>query len=208
VLSALLGRVLLPLALVAGITLQIAYPGDFEYVLEDTAPAWIVWFAVAGGVVALILGLVRRRAPFEAPAAMAAALFLAPVFFVGLLNWDRAATPLNATLSPGLVAAVRAEVSSGAIVYSDQETSFRIAASASVFIAVAPPGHVADTEKNRPYERARDARRFLRTGDLSIPESYGAEYLVVDRARSQLKLDLPVLYEDERYVLHRLAPRT
>jgi hypothetical protein len=208
VLSKLLGRVLLPLALVAGITLQIAYPGDFEYVLEDTAPAWIVWFAVAGGVVALILGLVRRRAPFEAPAAMAAALFLAPVFFVGLLNWDRAATPLNATLSPGLVAAVRAEVSSGAIVYSDQETSFRIAASASVFIAVAPPGHVADTEKNRPYERARDARRFLRTGDLSIPESYGAEYLVVDRARSQLKLDLPVLYEDERYVLHRLAPRT
>ena len=208
VLSALLGRLLLPLALVAGITLQVAYPGDFEYVLEDTAPAWITWFAVAGGVAALVVGLVRRRPPFEAPAAMAAALFLAPVFFVGLLNWDRAPTPLNATLSPGLVAAVREEVSSGSIVYSDSETSFRLAASAPVFIAVAPPGHVADTEENRPYERARDARRFLRTGDLSIPESYGAQYLVVDRARRNVDFELPVIYEDDRFVLYRLAPRT
>jgi len=139
---------------------------------------------------------------------MAAALFLAPVFFVGLLNWDRAPTPLNATLSPGLVAAVREEVSSGSIVYSDSETSFRLAASAPVFIAVAPPGHVADTEENRPYERARDARRFLRTGDLSIPESYGAQYLVVDRARRNVDFELPVIYEDDRFVLYRLAPRT
>jgi len=208
VLSKLLGRLLLPLALVAGIALQIAYPGDFEYVLEDTAPAWIVWFAVAGGVVALVVGVVRRRAPLEAPAALAAALFLAPVFFVGLLNWDRAPTPPGATLSRGLVAAVRENVSSGSIVYSDQETSYRLGASAPVFIAVAPPGHVADTEENRPYERARDARRFFSTGDLSIPESYGAEYLVVDRARSQRTFDLQVVYEDERFALYRLPPRS
>ena len=71
--------------------------------------------------------------------------------------------------------------SAGTIVYSDPETSFRLAAFAPVYIAVAPPGHVADTEENRPYERARDARRFLRTGDLSIPREYGAEYVVVDR---------------------------
>jgi hypothetical protein len=206
VLSALLGRLLLPLALAAGIALQIAYPGDFEYMLEDTAPAWIVWFAVAGGVAALLVGLVRRRAPLEAPAAMAAALFLAPVFVVGLLNWDRAPTPLNATLTPGLVAAVREDVSSGSIVYADQETSYRLAASAPVFIAVAPPGHVADTEENRPYERARDARRFLRTGDVSIPESYGAEYLVVDRQRREVDFELPVVYKDERFILYRFPP--
>jgi len=205
VLSALLGRVLLPLALAAGITLQVAYPGDFGYVLEDTAPAWITWFAVVGAVAAVVVGLFRRRAPFEAPAAMAAALFLAPVFLVGLLNWDRAPRPLTASLSPGLVAAVREDVSPGSIVYSDQETSYRLAAAAPVYIAVAPPGHVADTEKNRPYERARDARQFLRTGDLSIPESYGAQYLVVDRVRSEREFDLGVLYEDERFVLYRLA---
>ena len=71
----------------------------------------------------------------------------------------------------------------GAIVYSDPETSFRLAAAAPVYIAVAPPGHVADTAENRPYERARDARKFVATGDLSIPRAYGAEYLVVDRLR-------------------------
>ena len=207
VLSKLLGRLLLPLALVAGVALQVAYPGDFEYVLEDTAPAWIVWFAVAGGVVALVVGVVRRRPPLEAPAALAAALFLTPVVFVGLLHWDRAPTPPNATLSPGLVDAVRTNVSTGSIVYSDQETSYRLAALAPVFIAVAPPGHVADTEKNRPYERARDARRFLRTGDLAILERYGAEYLVVDRRRLKRDFDLPVIYEDERFVLYRLPPR-
>jgi hypothetical protein len=111
-------------------------------------------------------------------------------------------------LSSGLVDAVRANVSSGSIVYSDQETSFRLAAFAPVFIAVAPPGHVADTEDNRPYKRARDARRFLRTGDLSIPEEYGAEYLVVDRLRNERAFDLPVIYQDERFVLYRLPPRS
>jgi hypothetical protein len=208
VLSKLVGRLLLPLALVAGIVLQVAYPGDFEYVLEDTAPAWIVWFAVAGGVVALVAGVVRRGQVLEAPAALAAALFLAPVVFVGLLHWDRAPTPPNATLSKGLVDAVRANASSGSIVYSDQDTSYRLASRAPVFIAVAPPGHVADSEANRPYERARDARRFLETGDLSIPESYGAQYLVVDRGRTERTFDLPVIYEDERFVLYRLPARS
>ena len=208
VLSMLLGRLLLPLALVAGIALQVAYPGDFEYVLDDPAPAWITWLAVAGTIAALVVGVLRRRPPLEAPAALAAALFLAPVVAVGLWNWDRAPAPPNGTLSSGLVDAVRANVSSGSIVYSDQETSFRLAALAPVLIAVAPPGHVADTEDNRPYERARDARRFLRTGDLSIPGKYGAEYLVVDRTGLKPDVDLPVLFEDERFALYRLPPRS
>jgi hypothetical protein len=99
---------------------------------------------------------------------------------------------------------VRAGVPAGAIVFSDPETSFRLAAFAPVYIASAPPGHVADTEKNSPYERARDARRFLRTGDLSIPRGYGAEYIVLDRLRTTLELDLPVVYEDDRFVVYRL----
>ena len=90
------------------------------------------------------------------------------------------------------------------VVYSDQETSYRIAAYAPVYVAVAPPGHVADTMDNRPYERARDARLFLRTGDLAIPGRYGAEYLVVDRVRGRRDFDLQELYRDDRYVLYRL----
>jgi hypothetical protein len=75
-----------------------------------------------------------------------------------------------------------------------------------VYIANAPPGHVADTERNRPYERARDARRFIATGDLSIPEAYDAEFLVVDRRRIRRSFDLPELYRDPRFVLYRLPP--
>jgi hypothetical protein len=73
-----------------------------------------------------------------------------------------------------------------------------------VYIASAPPGHVADTDENRPYERAADARRFLRTGDLRIPRGYGAEVVVLDRLRTELELDLPVVYEDDRFTVYRL----
>ena len=46
-------------------------------------------------------------------------------------------------------------------------------------------------------------RRFLKTGDLAIPRAYGAEYVVLDRLRTELELDLPVVYEDGRFVVYR-----
>jgi hypothetical protein len=184
--------------------LQIVYPGDFEYVLRSPAPAWITWFSVVGAVATLVLGFVRRQPALEKGAALAAAAFLTPVIAGGLLDLRPSPLPAIATLSPGLVDAVRDDVAPGEIVYSDPETSFRLAAFAPVYIAVAPPGHVADTKENRPYARAKDARRFLRTVDLSIPLKYGARYLVVDRLRGDLKISLPVLYRDERFTLYRL----
>jgi hypothetical protein len=184
--------------------LQIVYPGDFEYVLRTPAPAWIAWFSALGAIVALVLGLARRRPPLEMRAALAVAAFLLPVVGGGLLDLRPTQPAAIATLSPGLVAAVRKDVPAGAVVYSDPETSFRLAAFAPVYIAVAPPGHVADTEKNRPYARAKDARRFLRTVDLAIPLRYGAQYLVVDRLRGDLELSLPLLYRDDRFRLYRL----
>ena len=204
VLARLVGPILLPLMLGAGMFLQIVYPGDFDYVLRDPAPAWIAWFAVLGAVAALVVGLMRHRPALETGASLAAAAFLIPVFGGGLLDWRRPDPPEIATLTPGLVAAVRDEVAPGTIVFSDSETSFRLAAFAPVYIAVAPPGHVADTEENRPYERASDARRFFRTGDLAIPRSYGAEYVVVDGLRSERELDLPVVYSDDRFTVYRL----
>ena len=204
VLMRLAGPILIPLALGAGMFFQIVYPGDFEYVLRNPAPAWIAWFAAVGAVAALVLGFVRRRPALEIGAAIASAAFLAPVIGGGLLHWTRTTQPELAKLSPGLVEVVRRDVGTGAIVYSDPETSFRLAAFAPVYIAVAPPGHVADTEENRPYERAKDARRFFRTGDLTIPRGYGAGYVVVDGLRSDLRLELPVAYQDERFTLYRL----
>jgi hypothetical protein len=153
-------------------------------------------------------GCRRPRGPRgRAAAGLAAALFLLPVFVVGFARWTPIEGNEAAALSPGIVAALRDEVPAGAIVYSDAETSFRLAAAAPVYIAAAPPGHVADTAENRPYERARDARRFVATGDLSIPERYGADYLVVDTRRRRQSFDLQELHRDPRFVLYRLPQR-
>jgi hypothetical protein len=80
-----------------------------------------------------------------------------------------------------------------------------VTAFAPVYVAAAPPAHVADTEDNRPYERERDVRRFLRTGGLAIPRRYGAEWLVVDREHYRVRLPLRPLYRDGRYSLYRLG---
>ena len=204
VLARLVGPLLLPLMLGAGMFLQIVYPGDFEYVLRNPAPAWIAWFAFLGAIAALVVGFVRRRPALETGASLAAAAFLVPVFAGGLLDLNRPDPSELATLTPGVVSALRSEVAPGSVVFSDAETSFRLAAYAPVYIANAPPGHVADTERNRPYERASDARRFLRTGDLAIPRAYDADVIVLDRLRTDLELDLPVVYEDERFTVYRL----
>jgi hypothetical protein len=95
-------------------------------------------------------------------------------------------------------------VPAGDTVYADLETSYRIAAFAPVYICNAPPGHVANTKLDRPYERRRELRRFLRTGDLAIPRSCGARWLVVDRSRFPRRFRLPVGYRDGRFVLYRL----
>jgi hypothetical protein len=206
VLSRIVGPFLPPIALVAGTLLQLAYPGDFTYVLDRGGPPWVVWFAVAGAVAGLAVGVLRRKPPLETSAGVAAALFLLPVVAFGLARWDPVSAPADVALTPGLIEEVRTAVPEGAIVYSDQDTSYRLAAFAPVYIAVAPPGNVADTQANRPYERAEDARRFMNTGNLAIPKSYGAEYLVVDTKRRSQPFDLPVLYRDDRYVLYRLRP--
>lgn len=209
VLSRVLWPWLPPIALGAGAALQYLYPGDFDYAFDDPGPAWVVWLAVVGGAAALVLGFVRRSRPsVEDTAGLAAVFFLIPVVAVGLAKWSPPPTPPLGLLSPGLVEAIRQNVPDRSVVYSDQETSFRIAAFAPVYIAVAPPGHVADTMVNRPFERAGEAREFLRTGDLAIPRRYGAEYLVVDRARGGRDFDLPELYRDARFALYRLEPLT
>jgi hypothetical protein len=208
VLSRMLWPWLPPVALIAGALFQWFYPGDFDYAFDDPGPAWVVWVAVPGAIVAFLVGFAwRRRPPLEDTAAIAAALFLAPVVVVGLAKWDPQPAPPASLLSAGIVDAVRTRVPEGAVVYSDQETSYRIAAYAPVYIAVAPPGHVASTEKDLPFERADDARSFIRTGDLAIPRSYGAEYLIVDRFRMRRQVrGVQEVYRDPRFVLYRIPP--
>jgi hypothetical protein len=207
VLAGFLRVLVLPLALAAGIALQLKYPGDFGYRLEEGGPALAVWIAVVGGTAALVLALLLRVEARDVPdwiVAGAAALFVLPVAVAAASDWDVNPRLAGKRLSPGLVDALRERVPEGAVVLSDLETSYRVAAFAPVYVAAAPPAHVADTDDNRPYERARDVRRFLRTGDLAIPERYDAGWLVVDRQHDRVRLSFPPIYRDNRYSLYRL----
>jgi hypothetical protein len=209
VLTWFLRFLVLPLALAAGIALQLLYPGDFGYRLQDGGPPLATWFALVGGGVALAVGLVlqRRRRPLEDRGplvAVAAALFVLPVAIHAAANWSPSDARLPSPLTPGLVEALREQVPAGDVVYSDLETSYRVAAFAPVYIAAAPPAHVADTEDNRPYDRREDNIRFFADGDLSIPRDAGADWVVVDRNRFRPDLPLDEVFSDERFTLYQL----
>jgi hypothetical protein len=193
-------------ALAAGVALQLAYPGEFDYRLEHGGPAAVTWLAVAAGVVALAYGLWRRPAYASETGVvgLSAALFVLPVAVHAALNWSPSPGRLANPLTPGLIAALREDVPPGDTVYSDLETSYRIAAYAPVHIAAAPPSHVADTEENRPYERREENIRFFETGDVAIPRAAGAQWLVVDRSRYDVVPDADSVYRDRRYTLYAL----
>jgi hypothetical protein len=196
----------LPAALGAGIAFQLAWPGDFGYVLHGGGPVFAAWVAAAGGTLALIVAAsLRRQTALDDRGplvAAAAALFIAPIAVHGFWHWS-AARSAPSPLTPGVVRALERTVPKGSVVFSDDETSYWVAAAAPVYVAVAPPGHVADTKANRPYARRRDAQRFFRTGDLAIPRRYHADYVLLRRLRHKLQLDLRPVYRDSRYVLYR-----
>jgi hypothetical protein len=198
---------LVPGALAAGSALQLAWPGDFGYRLHEGGPALATWIALGGGAAALLLAL--RPLDLErqgAVVALAAVAFVLPVAAHAAGSWEPSETRRASHLTPGLVAALRERVPEGAVVYSDPETSYRIAAEAPVYIAVAPPGHVADTRANKPYVRRDRFRRFSRTAELGIPTRAGADWVVIDRRRyPDLRLRLAVVHRDGRFTLYRLS---
>nr|MBA2440037.1 hypothetical protein [Thermoleophilaceae bacterium] len=206
VLAALLRVLLLPLALAGGIALQLVYPGDFGYRFEAGGSALVTWLAVVGGAAALAYGVWRRPA-LERPTWLvgtAALLFVLPVAIHAAANWSPSEARTPSPLTPGLVEVLREQVPEADTVYSDLETSYRIAAVAPVYIAAAPPSHVADTRQNRPYARRRENARFFESGELEIPRRAGASWLVVDRKHFDLVPELDHLYRDGRYTLYVL----
>lgn len=206
VLARLTPRLAVPVALAAGIALELVYPGEFSYTLREGGPPLAAWVALAGGGAALVAAAVigRRgtlddRGPLSAAVAAA---FVLPVAVFGFAHWSTA--PYEPSpLSAGLVQALR-ELPAGSVVFSDDSTSYWVASAAPVYVASARPGHVADTTENRPYDRRRDADRFGRTGDLAIPRSYRATHVLVRRDRWRRDLPLRPVYVDPRYVLYRL----
>src|SRR5262249_12914286 len=150
------------------------WPGDFAYGLRDGGPAAATWIAFVGGAIGLAATpYFRRRRVREWPgrAAVAAALFVLPVAVHGFRHW----TPSNPSDPHALSTALArglAAVPSRAIVIADPTVSYRIAAAAPVYVVAAPPAHVANTRANRPYERERDVKRWLRTGDPAVLRRY------------------------------------
>ena len=167
------GLAVLPVALGAGIAVQLAYPDGVG------APAWIALF---GGLAALAVVAVRRGRSVERPgplAAAAVALFVLPVVVHGFAHWSATRSRDPSALTPGLVHYLRNDVPRRSVVFADLETSYRISGYVPVYVCAAPPAHVADTKANRPDARRADVIRFLRTGDLAIPRRYRAGWLVL-----------------------------
>jgi hypothetical protein len=197
----------IPAALAAGIALELAYPGEFAYLLKDGGPPIAAWIALVGGAVALLVaGVLGKRGTLDdrGPLSLAvASAFVLPVAIFGFAHWDEA--PFEASpLTPGLVERLES-LPEGSVLFSDDSTSYWAASAAPLYIAAARPGHVADTDKNRPYERRDDANRFGRTGDLGIARRYRANFVLVRRDRwPRVQLPLPAVYRDRRYVLYRL----
>lgn len=207
VLARLAGPLAVPGAFVAGLLLERAYPGNFEYGAAGEAPALATWIALGGGAAALLVGaLLGWWLRLERPglrAALAATAFVVPL--AADAHWSPDPRDRPIPLTAGLVQALRDEVPERAVVFSDLETSYRIAALAPVYVVAAPPGHVADTVENRPYARREDVKRFLDTGDSSIPRRYRAGWLVIDRSRFGRRVAREPLYADSRYALYRLG---
>lgn len=206
VLARLLGRWAVALALAAGIALEFVYPGEFSYRLKDGGPWLVAWIALFGGAVALAAAAVlgrRGRLDDRGPlSAAVAAAFVLPVAVFGFAHWSTGRFEPS-PLTGGLVAKL-GELPAGTVIFSDDSTSYWVASVAPVYVASARPGHVADTKQNRPYARRRDAQRFGRTGDLSIPRRYGADYVLVRRDLWRRDLPLRPAYVDRRYVLYRV----
>ena len=204
----LLRIAVLPVALAAGIAAQLLWPGDFGYRLEHGGAAAAAWIALVGGALALAGAAVVRRDGVEDEggplAAAAVALFVLPVAVHALAHWTRPTPPSGQVLPPALVRALRDDVPRGAVVVSDPETSYRIAADAPLYIVASPPAHVADTRRNHPRRRVREVQGYLSGRDPGFPLRVGAHWVLVDRRRSSLRPHGRLVYDDSRYLLYRL----
>ena len=200
---------LLPVALAAGIVFQLEFPGDFGMRVHHTGPAFAAWVALWGGLAGIVAAAVLARrglGRFERPdalAGLAVLLFVLPVAVHGFVHWDKGPQRDTSALTPGLVEFLRTRVPERSIVFADLETSYRISAYAPVYVAVAPPTHVADTKANRPAQRRAAWLQFLRTGDLAIPRRYHAGWLVL-RRREHVGSGARLVYRDGRFRVYRL----
>jgi hypothetical protein len=209
VLARALNVLVLPVALAAGIVLEQLYPGDFARHYAHGAPEVVTWIALWGGLAGIVLAIVLARSGrgrFERTGllpGLAVALFVLPVIVHGFAHWSQPSPPDRSALTPGLLRFLRTQVPERSVVFADLETSYRISAYAPLYVANAPPTHVADTKANDPAARRAAWLAFLRTHNLAIPRHYGAGWLVL-RGREQVGPGPRLVYRDGRFRVYRL----
>ena len=209
VLTRALRVLVLPVALAAGIVLQLVYPGDFEQHSVHSGPAVVTWIALWGGLAGILAAIVlarRGKGIYERQGVLgglAVVLFVLPVAVHGFAHWDEGSHQDANALTPGLVQFLRSDVPKRSVVYADLETSYRISAYAPVYVANAPPTHVADTKANDPAGRRAAWLDFRRTHNLAIPRHYGAGWLVL-RDDERVGPGPRLVYRDGRFRVYRM----
>ena len=202
--------------LAVGIWLQVAYTGDFGLRAPRTEPAWVVWFALYGGIAALVVGAVlawSRRDPLPAvtrsrqrgvTSALAVFLFVLPVVAHGFSYWSPQTKKDSAALTPGLIRFLQQDVSPRSVVLADLPTSYRATAAAPVYVVAVPPTHAANTRPNQLHKRKLAVLRFLAHPTLDVARRWRARWIVLTRAERVQPLErrgLRPAYEDGRFVV-------
>ena len=91
------------------------------------------------------------------------------------------------------------------VVFSDMQTSYRIAAAAPVLDRrPRRPSTSRTRSRTGRTSGSKDVLEFFRTGDLSIPRRYGARWLVIASSQSHPPLHLRPVYKDARFALYKL----
>jgi hypothetical protein len=220
VLAAVSRLLALAVALGAGIWLQLAYPGDFGLTAAQHQPAWPVWIGLYGAIAALVLAaavawlrrdpLPRLGRPRGMTVALAALLFVIPVAVHGFSRWTPSQTVDGHALTPALTRFLQRDVPARSIVFGDLETSYRVVASAPVYVVAVPPTHAGNTRPNRLFVRRSAVLRFFAHPSLSIPRAWHAGWLVLRRDERRQwqaieRLGKRPVFADSGFVVFRLA---
>jgi hypothetical protein len=211
-------RMFAPVAsLAAGVAAELGFSGDFGYKVAQPGPAWPVWVALVGAVGGIAVAAVARgrwnvRAGGAVWAALAVVVFVLPIAVSGLRSVEKDTTTSSFALPPSVVRELRS-LPPRSVLFSTLEASYYAAADAPLWIAAAPPGHVADTPENRPYARRRDVLRFFsdpRTTPAerrAILSRYDVSWILADKQRrwpERFLASYPVVFSGPRYVLYRV----
>lgn len=205
-------------ALAFGIWLQVAYTGDFGLRAPKTEPAWVVWFALYGGIAALVVGAAlawRRGARLPRPTGrvrgvttgLAVFLFVLPVAVHGFSHWTPEVRHDRDALTPGLIRFLQHDVPVRSVVFSDLATSYRAIAFAPIYAVAVPPTHAANTYPNELMKRRRAVNRFFTHPSLEEPQAWRAQWLVLTRSGpvSTIERDgLRPAYVDKKFVVFRV----